>query len=133
MSGFSDYLEQALINHILRGTAYSSPSAIYVALFTADPTDANVTANELDDSGYARQAVTGHFNAPHATGGYTSNDAVITFPAIVDAQVVITHIGIYDALTVGNLLFSQALNSSKTLEVNDVLSFGIGALTITLA
>jgi len=133
MSGFSDYLEQALINHILRATAYSNPSSIYVALFTGDPGDANDTSKELTDSGYARQNVTGHFNAPHATGGYTSNDAVITFPAIVDAQVVISDIGIYDALTIGNLLFSQPLNSPKTLEVNDVLSFGIGALTITLA
>jgi len=131
MSGYSDYLEQAIVNHVLRNTAYASPTSIYVALFTADPTDANVTTNEVGDSGYARQAAA--FDAPHATEGYSANSGAITFPAIVDIQTIVTHVGVYDALTGGNLLFSQALNSSKTLEVNDVLSFGIGALKVTLS
>jgi len=131
MSGYSDYLEQAIINHVLRQSTYTSPSSIHVALFTDDPTDANVTANEVTDSGYARQAAS--FDAPHATEGYSANSTAITFPAIVDAQTIVTHVGIYDASSGGNLLFSQALNSSKTLEINDVLSFGIGALKVTLS
>ena len=130
MSGLSDYLEQALANHILRNTPYTSPTTIYVALYTSDPTDADVTANEVSDSGYARQSAT--FDAPHATEGYSANSAAITFPAVVDSQIIVTHVGIKDGLTGGNSLLSQALNSSKTLEINDVLSFGIGALKVTL-
>lgn len=133
MSGASDYLEVELLDHILRQAGYTSPTNVYIALFTADPTDANVTANEVSDSGYARQSVTGDFDAPHATGGYSANGSAITFPAVVDAQIIVTHVGFYDQLTGGNLLLSQALSASKTLAVADVLSFGIGALKVTLS
>jgi len=133
MSGASDYLEVNFLNHVLRQTSYASPSSIYVALFTADPTDANITANELSDSGYARQNATGKFDAPHATDGYCTNNAALTFPAIADGSVTITHVGIYDAASGGNLLLSQALTNSKTLAVNDVLSFGVGSLKVTMS
>ena len=40
MSAMSDYLENALINHIFRNTDFTRPANIYVALFTAAPNDA---------------------------------------------------------------------------------------------
>jgi len=133
MAGASDYLEVELLDHVLRQASYTSPSSVYIALFTADPTDANVTANECTDSTYARQNATGKFDSPHATGGYSANNAALTFPAITDGTITITHVGFYDSATAGNLLLSQALSADKTLAVNDVLSFGIGALKVTLS
>ena len=53
----SDYLENALLNHVFRGVAYTAPTAIYLALYTSDPTDAN-TGTEVSSGGYARQQVT---------------------------------------------------------------------------
>lgn len=142
MSKFSDYLEVQLVNHIFRTPAYSAPSTIYVGLFTSDPTDAG-SGTEVDPLGtwtdYARQDAadgagkeTG-WDAPGATDGTTQNAKVITFPANNGASsVTVTHIGVFDAATSGNLLFHAPLASSKTLLQGDVLSFGIGAITVTL-
>jgi len=131
MAGLSEYTQVQLLNHLLRQTPYASPSSIHVALFTADPTDADITANELQDSGYQRQDATGLFDAPDQTGGFIVNNSAISFPAIIDGTVTITHVGIYDSSTTGNLLVSQELTNPKTLAINDVLSFGIGALKVT--
>lgn len=135
MSAFSDYLEQQLVNATLRGGTYAG-GLVYIALFTTDPTDA-ASGSELADSGYIRQVAgnpaSSGFDAPNATGGNTANSAVVTFPAIVDAQVVVTHWAIFDAQTSGNMLYHAALTNAKTLDVSDVLSFPIGSLTVTLA
>lgn len=61
MSQMTNYLENALFNHVLRDTPYTSPSTLYVALHTADPTEVGATG-EVSGSSYARQAIT--FVAP---------------------------------------------------------------------
>lgn len=140
MSKFSDYLETGIIQATLRGIALPTPSAIFIALFTADPTDANITANELSSAAmpaYTRMnaagggAIASGWTAP--ANGVTSNANVITFPANNGAAAVtITHIGIYDALAVGNLLYHAPLVSPKTLQPGDVISFAVGSITITI-
>ncbi len=129
MSGLSDYGEALVLNCLLRATNITAPVTVYIALFTSDPTDANITANEVSDSGYARQSCA--FNAPHATEGYSANTSDVEFPAVVDGTITVGYVGIYDALTGGNLLYSQAVGSAKTLEVNDVAAFGAGGLKVT--
>ena len=141
MSKFSDYTELNVLQTTLRGIAFPVPSNIFIALFTADPTDANLTAGEVQTAAipaYARVNAAGA--GAIATGwaapanGVTSNANVITFQANNGGgAVTVSHIGIYDALTVGNLLYHAPLVSSKTLLVGDVLSFGIAALTVTVA
>lgn len=133
----SDYLEAAVINAVLRGQSFTAPAKTYIALFTADPTDANVSANEVVGAWYARQdaaqggTVDSGWTSP--SNGVSSNAKVITFPAVTGSQVTVTHFGIYDSLTAGNLLFHGNLATAKTLLVDDVLSFSIGALQIGAA
>jgi hypothetical protein len=133
----SDYLEAAVINSVLRGQNFPVPAKTYIALFTADPTDANVSANEAVGAWYSRQdaaqggTVDSGWTSP--ANGVSSNAKVITFPAVSGAQVTVSHFGIYDAATAGNLLFHGNLATSKTLLVDDVLSFSIGALQIGAA
>lgn len=132
MSAFSDYLEAQLVAATLRGGTYSG-GLVYVALFMTDPTDAD-DGDELDDSAYERQVAgdpaSSGFTAP--SNGTTSNANAIVFPAIADTSKVVTHWGIYDAATGGNLLYHAPLQSSKTLDPSDVLSFPVGSLTISL-
>lgn len=133
MSGFSDYLETNIVNATLRGGSYAG-GAVYIALFTSDPTDA-ATGIELSDPSYQRQrahatAVSDGFSAP--ANGLTSNARTLTFPAITATQVTVTHWGIYDAQTGGNLLYHAPLQVAKTLDPSDVLSFPVGSLTVTL-
>lgn len=134
MSAFSDYLEAQLINTTLRGATYTGGS-VFIALFTADPTDAG-TGAELTDSGYIRQrahttVASDGFTVP--ANGSSSNTKNIIFPAIVDAQKTITHWGIFDAQTSGNLLYHSSMLNPKTLDPTDVLSFPIGSLIVTLS
>lgn len=141
MSKFSDYTETNIIQSTLRGVGFPVPTGIFIALFTADPTDANVTAGEVQTSAmpaYVRQNAAGAgtidtgWTAP--ANGVSSNAKTITFPANNGAgPVVVTHIGVYDAATSGNLLYHAPLTTPKTLQVGDVLSFGIGAIVVTVA
>lgn len=131
MSAMTNFLEEQLCNAALRGTPYTGASSgnHRIALFTADPTDAGLTTNEVAYSGYARQPIT--FSV--ISSGVTSNTGVITFPALPNGNpnIVVTHWGIFDATSGGNMIMRGALTSPKTLEQNDSASFPIGALQIT--
>jgi hypothetical protein len=128
MAEMSNYLENALINVTLRATAYTAPTTVYVALYTTDPTDAD-TGTECSGTSYARQAIT--FGAP--SNGVSTNSAAIEFPQAGGAWGTITHIGIRDALTTGNLLYHSPLDASKTIATGDVFRVASGSLSVTLA
>ncbi len=132
MAAFSNYLEQALLNHILRNTAYTSPgTSVYVALYTSDPTDAK-SGTEVSGGSYARVQVTA-WDAPHATNGNTQNTSDINFTTASANWGTVTHFGILDASSAGNLLFHGALTASKAVNSGDTFKFSAGALVITLA
>jgi len=128
MAEFSNYLENALINATLRGTNFTAPAAVYVALFTSDPTDAG-TGTEVSGGSYARTVAT--FDAP--SNGVTQNSADITFPTATASFGTVSHIGIYDASTGGNLLYHTPLDTSKTIDSGDIFKIETGNLTVTLA
>jgi len=139
MAAFSDYLEQGILDHTLRGNTLPTPSTIYLALYTSDPTDA-ATGTEVTDSGYVRQdvakgdTIASGWTAPAESndGTVTSNAKVLQFPPIADGATTITHYALYDSQTGGNLLYHGAFTVSKTLDINDVLSIDIGGLQIIL-
>jgi hypothetical protein len=128
MAEMSNYLENALINATLRNTSYTSPSVVYLGLFTSDPTDAN-TGTEVSGGSYARQSIT--FGAP--SNGVSTNSAAIEFPQATGSWGTVGWIGIMDSLTTGNLLYHTALNASKTIASGDIFKIAIGSLSVTLA
>jgi len=128
MAEMSDYLEKKVLDYVLRNTADWAPSAVYLALHTADPTDAGSGA-ECSGVSYARQACA--FDAAHATGGNTANTDAETFSNMPACTV--THIGVWDAASSGNLLFHTAVTTSKAVLAGDTISVAAGAVTITLA
>jgi hypothetical protein len=128
MAEFSNYLENALINATLRGTNFTAPTTIYVALFTSDPTDAG-SGTEVSGGSYARTSVT--FAAP--SNGVSLSNADCTFPQCTSTWGTVGWIGLMDALTSGNLLYHTALDSSKTIETGDIFKISSGNLSVTLA
>ena len=128
MSEFSNYLENALINAVLRNTTYTSPATVYVSLWTTDPTDAG-SGNEVSGGSYARTSVT--FGAP--SNGVTSNNADVSFPQATASWGTVGWIGLNDASTGGNLLFHTPLDTSKTIDSGDIFKIASGSLTVTLA
>jgi len=128
MAEMSNYLENALINATLRNTSYTSPTTVYLALYTSDPTDAD-TGTEVSGGSYARQAIT--FGAP--SNGVSTNSAAIEFPQAGGSWGTVAFVGIRDASTAGNLLFHTALDASKTIATGDVFRVAIGSLSVAFA
>jgi hypothetical protein len=128
----SNYLENALLDHHLGGPDYTRPGTVYVALFSAAPSDAG-GGTELSGNGYARKAVTNNAtNWPAASGGSKSNGVEIRFDAATGSNwAAATHFGIFDASSGGNLLRWGALSASVTVNVGDDARFAPGALVCT--
>jgi len=128
MAEMSNWLENALINATLRNTTYTSPAAVYVGLYTSDPTDAN-TGTEVSGGSYTRTAVT--MGAP--SNGVSTNTAAVEFPQASGSWGTVGWIGILDATSSGNLLYHTALDTSKTISSGDIFKIAIGGLSVTLA
>jgi hypothetical protein len=126
MSSFSDYLENELLDHVFRNAALTSPSAVYLALYTVAPTDAG-GGTEVSGSGYAREEIT--FGA--ASGGAISNTAAVEFTASGGNFGTVVAVGIFDASTSGNLLAWDGITSAEVND-GDTISFAIGDIDITL-
>ena len=127
MAEFSNYLEAKLLNHVLRNTSYTSPTTTYVGLFTAAPSD-TASGTEVSGGSYARQPL----SVTTATEGIVTSSGDITFPQATANWGTISHIGILDALTSGNLLMYTPLNTAKTIETDDILKISSGNLTVSL-
>ena len=127
----SDYLEAKLLNLTLRATAYTAPAAVYVALHTADPTDA-ATATEVSGNGYARKQAT--FGAPVTNGANQecSNSQEVIFDVATASWGTITHASIWDAVSAGNMLYSTALSANTAVGQNNQFKFAVGALKVSL-
>lgn len=99
----TNYFETAILN-CMRGTTYSAPSAVYIALFLSNPGETGSTTSEISYSGYARQRISFSTPAQDGTSMKISNTAQITFPESLTDAGTVTYIGIMDSLTGGNML-----------------------------
>jgi hypothetical protein len=127
MAEFTDYLEDKIIDHILRNQAFTPPATVYLALFTSAPSDAG-GGTEVSGGSYARQAVT----LSAASGGASSNSADITFPTATADWGTVTHCALMDAATSGNMLMWTPLDASKTVNNGDTFKIEAGDLDVTV-
>lgn len=127
----SNYLEEKILNAIFRNQTFSSPTDVYIGLYTSDPTD-NDSGTEVTGGGYVRQKIT--FNAPTQVSGKAQlvNATDIKFPIATGAWGTVTHIALRDANVSGNLLFYGAISTPKTISVDDQLIFQAGDIKISL-
>ena len=130
MAALSDYAEKLLLDWAMTTGSATRPTAWYVALYTAAPSDSG-GGTEVSTGGYSRQAVT--FDAATSPGGTTSNTGTVSFTASGANFGTITHIGIFDNSSGGNLLWHGAMTASKTVNDGDTLEFSIGNIDLTLA
>ena len=122
-------LSTALLDHVLRNTAYAPAATVYAALYTVAPT-ATTPGTEVATGGgtlYARQAITW----AAAAAGSISNSVAVTFPVAGAAWGTVVAAAICDADPGGNILYFGNLTASKAVGVGDQLNFAIGALTVT--
>ena len=128
MSAMSDYLENEILDHILRNAAYTPASTVYIGLSTGSFADGN-SGTELTGNSYARQSIA--FDA--SSGGTTDNTSAIDFPTATGSWGTVSHWGLFDAATSGNLLIHGAFSVSKTVASGDILRIAAGELDITAA
>ncbi len=142
----SNYLAIALLNEVFRNTAYTRPTTLYLALYTSNPT-ASDTGQEVNGGAYVRKIVT--FGVPtsenytiyHPTTGQQvivskrtiKNSTDIVLPTATADQGLISHIGIRDAATGGNLLYFGSLETPRSILTNDIFKMLIGQVALTLA
>lgn len=111
----SDYTESNVLKAIYQATAFPLPSGLYVSLHSAltsqanrDANNATHTATEVTVGAYAR-ALLGPTAANWPISGVAPstvhNGATITFATPTASWGTIYAFGVYDALTVGNLLY----------------------------
>lgn len=127
---FTNYLANALINHVLRNTAYTSPgTSVYMALFTAAPGDAG-GGTEVAGGSYARVQIDGDIAAP--SNGLAKNGNAISFPTATADWGTVTHWAIFDASTAGNMLFYGALTTPIAILNGNTRSFDVNDFSILL-
>jgi len=125
---FTNFLETEILDHVFAGSAYTAPGTHYLALFTAAPGETG-GGTEVTTSGtaYVRQSV-----AFTTTGNTTSNTASVEYPTATATMGTVTHVGVFDAVTGGNLMAYATLTSSKSIDTGDVFRVPTGDLDITL-
>ena len=123
---FSNYLETNVLGHVFGGSAYTAPTTLYLALFTSNP-DEDGSGTEVSGGAYARQTV-----AFTVSGNTASNTAAVEYATATASFGTVSHVGVYDALSGGNLMAYAALTSSKAIDIGDVFRVPTGDLDITL-
>ena len=124
---FSDYLEGKIVGHVFGGTAYTAPTTIYVGLSTANPDEDASGLAEPTGNGYTRKAVTWS-----TSGSTATNNGAIEFDTATASWGTITHIGLFDAATSGNMIAYAALSASKAIDTNDIFRIPDGDLDVSI-
>lgn len=133
----SDYLEAKLLDHVLGATVFTTPSTVFIALFTASLSDSGggTEVSTSGGTGYARVSVTNNTtNWPNASGTSPtskSNGTTFTFPTATADWGTVVAFGIFDASSGGNLLYWATLNANKVVSNGDTASFSSSTITIT--
>lgn len=128
---FSNYLEENTLNHFFKNIPTTSPGAVYLALYISDPTEFD-TGTEVSGGGYSRQIV--NFGANTTSGNKTviTNNADIQFNVAESSWGTITHMGIRDSQTGGNLLVYAPFSVSRAIETGDQFYIPTGKISISL-
>jgi hypothetical protein len=125
----TDYLEQKILDHVLRVTTFTPPAGLYLALHNTDPTETG-TVGEATGGGYARQAITFGASVIDATfgtrGASTNIQSFTNMPAGTW-----THFSIKDAVSAGNSLLTGPLTITRTTVAGDPLVIGVGGIIAT--
>ena len=122
----SNTFETHTLNYLFTATSVTRPTAWYVALFTSNP-DEDASGTEVSGGAYARQSV-----AFTVSSNTASNSAAIEFPTATAPYGTVTHIGVFDASSGGNLIAYAALTTSKAIDTGDVMRIPSSDLDVTM-
>lgn len=128
MSAFTNYTEAKILNRLLNAQAdanWAQIASVYVGLFTAAPSDAG-GGTEVATGSYARVTVTAGWTV--SSIGHAQNTSDVTFPTASANWGTVTHFGVFDASTAGNLLMWGALTENRVVNTGSIVKFLAGEL-----
>lgn len=131
----SDYAENKVLDLLFSNTSYTIPTTYYIGLWTSALSDASTgsTAGEVSGGSYARVAVTNNVtNFPASSSGAKTNGVTFTFPTASAGWGTITHLGLFDASSAGNMIAWTDLGTSKTIANGDTASINGGDLALSI-
>lgn len=134
MANISTYLEEALLAHVMKNTAYISPTVVYCGLVNSAAVAADLEAgtltNEITTYTGDRKAITFGIISQVSGKATIKNTAALEFqsmPAVTVAYAIIC-----DAATAGNILWWCPLDTNKTTNAGDTFRIPIDGLVIDL-
>jgi hypothetical protein len=122
----SDTFETTTLKWLLTADAVTRPTAWYIGLFTAAPSDAG-GGTEVSGGSYARKSV-----AFTVSGNLATNSAAVEFDVATADWGTITSVAVFDAVSGGNMIAYATLTASKTIANGDVLRIPLNDLDITM-
>lgn len=144
MANATNYWENIEQDASLRGQPLPGFTNWHVALFTAAPSDAG-GGTEVSGGSYARVAVprtlaawsgtqgAGTTTASTGSGGRSSNNNPIVFPAATANWGTVTHVALFDAATGGNMCFQGPLAAPQLVDAGNVFEILADQLALTRA
>ena len=134
MTAFSLFLENELLDHVLRNENFSPTASVFIGLHTTNGDEDGAGIVEVTGGSYARLevgAATGRdFTA--AAAGTTSNNEDWTFVTATASWGSIIGVGVYSLVTAGDLYFHGATTATIVLDSGETFQFAAGDLDITL-
>lgn len=139
MGSKSNYLENAVQNHILGGTVYTRPTTVWFGLW--DSSDGSLgedsngdTSGEIVGANYSRVGVTNNTTLWGTdTSDSTRKNAVeITFPTASGpwGSTSVDQMAILDDSVGGEILYFANLGTAKVITSGDSVRYNIGDITI---
>ena len=131
------YTENALLNHLFRGQAYTAPSTLYLGVSKSAPNEAGTGFTEPTAPSYARYEITSNTtNWTEPTTGSLSNSLAFRFVEAEEswttAAAPLTHWAIFDAANGGNMLFFGSLLKAQEVPAGGILEIPQNALVTTI-
>ncbi len=121
--GLKASVANAMLDSLLKNTAYTGPATVYAQLHTGDP-GANGTANVAGNT--TRKLV----SWGTASGGVNSNSTDLVWTNVSTTETY-AEITLFDAVTTGNYLGSGNI-TANTVTAGDTFTIAAGNLTVTL-
>lgn len=131
--GFTEYAIKALLEHAMGKTAFTKPTVVYVALYNGNPLGAGTELAAPPATGYVRKAATWGSASFSSPTGTIANTADVDFGIAGAAWGTVDYFAIFDAETGGNMLVSDSLEVSRSIQLNDPVKFPIGELKVRLS
>lgn len=127
MAGLTNYAEEKALNRLLRGDAFTPPASLYFGLYSTYTAGETSGGTEMTGTGYGRQ--NGAFGA-YASRQIASS-GTIAWTAGSDWGAA-PGLGIWDASTGGNLLYTASIAPVPTITNGATFSFLAGEIVIEI-